>query len=445
MLPSGVKNYLYPTDLADTANLINTPGSSDINRNLGQYAAPVPITRLRQDINSWRIAMNEIERVIIPFRFRMQQLYLDTRLNSQVAACMTRRKELTMLRDFKVCDEKGNESLELKSIFRNTTSSVAINEQATHWFDIFTSHALDSLAYGYSLISLGDLVNGGFPDLTILKRWLTSPDRFIFSAFPYSVDGKKFKEEPFLDWHIYIPTPSDHGISICGYGYLFEVAPYEIYLRNNMGYQADFNEVFNMPTIVGSTTKTKEEERDSFFEALKAAGSMKTILKDEATDTVEFIESKNVGTSFQSYEKFSERNEKNISKIILGHADAMESTPGKLGQSGNKKGVSPVDQALDAKQSTDGIFMQNVYNSMLLPRLRKMGFKIPLNYHIEFKNDSEIQEIKTNEVELNAKYAAMALSYFQAGYRVDPGYLTEQTGINITEIPVQAATEVKPL
>jgi hypothetical protein len=123
----------------------------------------------------------------------------------------------------------------------------------------------------------------------------------------------------------------------------------------------------------------------------------------------------------------------------------MESTPGKLGQSGNKKGVSPIDQALDAKQSTDGIFMQNVYNSMLLPRLRKMGFKIPLNYHIEFKNDSEIQEIKTNEVELNAKYAAMALSYFQAGYRVDPGYLTEQTGINITEIPVQAATEVKPL
>jgi hypothetical protein len=441
-----VKNYLYPTDKKDTAELINKPGSKNPIRNVGQSSAPTPISRLKQDVLSWREATKEIERPVVPFRFKIQQLFLDTVLNSQVKACMDRRKDLTMMRDFKICNEKGVGSDDLKSIFRDSTLSIGLNEQSTHWNDALMSYCLDAPAYGYSLISLGDLINSGFPQLTVLKRWLISPDRFVYSAFPYSVDGVKFLESPYNDWHIYVPTPSNHGMSACGYGYLFEVAPYEILLRNNIGYNADFNEVFNMPLTVGSTTKTEGAERDAYEKSLSQAGSLRWLLKDEGQDTVEFIESHNVGSSYQSYESLSTRMEKNISKIILGHADAMDSIPGKLGGAqGGKKGVSPVDQAMAAKQSIDGIMLQNIYNSMVIPRLRKLGFKIPLNYHFEFLNDTEEQENKDKEVDLNTKYADMTLKYFQAGKQIDQKWLTEQTTIPMTDIPVQAAVEPKPL
>ena len=440
-----VKNLLYPTTLKDTTELINRPGSKDPIKNVGQTVIPIPVTRLKQDIKSWRMAIEEIERAVIPFRVRMQYLYLDTVVTAQVKACMDRRKELTMLRDFKICDQKGIASDDLKAIFRNSSFGIGSNEQATHWFDTFLSYALDSLAYGYSLISLGDLENSGFPNITSQKRWLVSPDRFVFVTSPYMTAGTKFKEHPYQDWHVYVPTPSQHGISACGYGYLFEVAPSEIFLRNNIGYNADFNEVFNFPMVKGSTIKTEEQEREAFAKALSTAGAMRWMLIDNDKDTVDFIESKNVGSAHQSFTSFTDLMSKNISKIILGHEDAMASTPGKLGPASTKKGITPVDQAMAGKQTVDGIMCQNVINSMLFPRLRKMGFKIPLNYHYEFMNDSEEQDQKNNEIDLISKYADASLKFFQAGKIMDSKYITDQTNVPLTDVPVQAAPEPKPL
>jgi hypothetical protein len=122
--------------------------------------------------------------------------------------------------------------------------------------------------------------------------------------------------------------------------------------------------------------------------------------------------------------------EQTISKIILGHADVLDSVPGKLGsQEGDD---NPVTRALEDIQTNDGILVQNVVNNKLLPRMRKHGFKIPLNYHFEFLNDQEKEKIRANEDKSNKAVADIALTMKNAGLRMDPKYFSERTNIPCT-------------
>jgi phage gp29-like protein len=425
------KNYMFPTTPGESSLMKPVPGSQNIRHNLANYITPIQFQRFRHDIKMWRDALVEAELAYYPQRVKLQRMYQDTVLNTQVRACLNRRKNLTLLRDFKICNSKGVESLDLKAIFRNNTDSSGAVQESYSWFNNLMGYIIDSIFFGYSLISLGDLINDSFPQLTIIKRWNVSPDRNNVSAYVYSLSGKKYDDPEFSDWHIYVPTPSDLGVSSCGYGLLYPVAYTEILLRNNMGYNADFNEVFNLPMTIGKTTKTEESERSEFFNSLRNVGSLRTILLDEAQDSIELQESKNVGTAYQSFENFDQRLEKKISKIILGHADALESIPGKLG---SQQGDSPVDKALAEVQSVDGILVENVVNKMLIPRMRKLGFNIPIEYHYELKNDTEIQEIRLMEDESNDKVAGIAQKMFQSGLKMDAPYFTERTGIPCTEV-----------
>jgi len=155
---------------------------------------------------------------------------------------------------------------------------------------------------------------------------------------------------------------------------------------------------------------------------------------DENTDRIEFQESKNIGTSYMSYADFQKRMEQIISKIILGHAAALDSVPGKLGSESGKD--NPVTQALNDIKTHDGILVQNITNTKLIPRMRKLGFDIPLDHHFEYLNDEEKQSIRKEEDKSNAITAGIAYQMSQAGLQIDPEYFTERTGIPATLKPV---------
>lgn len=391
------------------------------------YISPVQFERIKQDIQTWREAIQEAENAWTPHRVRMQRIYQDTILNEHIEACWSRRKDLTLLRDFKICDAKGNENLDLKKIFDKT------------WFYQFLSLTMDALAYGYNLISLGDLINDEYPNLSFIRRQNISPDRLVVNTYVYSLSGQRFDAEPFSDWHIYVKTPSENGVSPCGWGFLYKVAKTEIYLRNNIGQNADFNEMWPQPIRVGSTTK-QGAERDMYEAMLRNMGSSAYILKDIGQDELELVESKNSGSAYQTYDNFEKRLEQKISKVILGHADAIDSVPGKLG--GGSGEESPASEALKDKQTSDAKFIIPVINEQLIPRMRKHGFLIPEGFHFEFVNDDEKEEFRRREDDSNKKTADLFKTIVDAGGEPDWKYFTERTGINVTkkENPVPQPT-----
>jgi post-segregation antitoxin (ccd killing protein) len=427
---SNIKNYVFPTPqnpLSDQPG--EWKGVKDTDKNLRNYITKVQLQRLRHDVQLWREAVVEAEQAWYPHRVRIQRMYLDTILNGHVSACMQRRKNLTLLKDYKLCNEDGVEDENYTKLLKKS------------WFHLYCNYVLDAQFYGYSLISLGDLVNDDFPDITTIRRFNISPDRLNVTSYVYSLSGAQFMDEPWRKWHVWQPTPTDIGISLVGYGLLYKVAMYEIICRNLLGFNTDAAELYGMPVRVGKTTKTDEDERNNLFTAMLQMGSSGAILMDEM-DTLDLVESKGNGQGFKIYPDLEARCEKKISKIILGHADAIDSTPGKLGaDQGEHSGVA---LALNDCQTVDGRMLENNINGELLPRLREMGMNIPDTLHFEIKNDREREEARRSEDENNAVTATIAYTMKQAGLQMDAAYFNERTGIPTTVSPDPAPTSGFP-
>jgi phage gp29-like protein len=397
----------------------NSVDPSVMKKDLRNVIAPVILQRVRQDVQTWRDAVVEAENAFFPHRVKAQRLFIDTINNGHVYACMERRKDLTMLRKWEFVDKDGKIDQYTTDLF---TESIKGQNQNKEWFNKFISISLDALFYGYSLITLGDIINGEFPNLDIIKRWNVSPDRNNVTNFTYSISGELFLEEPYKDWHVWVTTYNEIGSSKVGFGLLYKVALYEIFLRNTLGFNGDFVELFAQPFRVGKTTKTMESERAELAQSLQQMGSAGWALIDPEDD-ITFLETALGGTGFQGYDNFDQRLEKKISKLILGHADAIDSVPGKLGS--GQGGKTQTDKALEDKQTKDGSFICNVVNGKLFENMRALGFAIPPETRAVLKNDAEIME-------LNSTIIDQAVKMHSAGLQMDSKYFTKLTGIPVS-------------
>ena len=123
----------------------------------------------------------------------------------------------------------------------------------------------------------------------------------------------------------------------------------------------------------------------------------------------------------------------------MGHSDAANSTPGKIG--GDQGGEeSPAQIAMKDKQIKDGRFIEQIINGQLLPKLRKIGYKLPENITFKYLNDGEEEEIRAKEDASNKVTAEIAQTLKNAGMKMDPAYFTKRTGIPVSEIE-----EVEPV
>jgi len=408
-----VKNYVFPTPDNGRGSLPRKTGGA-ADRNLRNYITPVQLQRLRHDVQMWRDAIKEAENAWYPHRVKMQRMFIDTILSGHTLACVKRRKQLTLLREWSIVDSEGEPLEDITKTLKK------------QWFASFIEYALEARFFGYSLIALNDLEDDQFKGLQIVRRFNVSPDRLNVPSIVYQVTGANFMEPPYADWHVWIPTASDVGVSEVGYGLLYNVAVYEIIARNVLGFNADAAELFGMPVRVGTTSKTEESERGDFEAALANMGSAGYILKD-ALDEVELMESSTSGQGYKIFESLEKRCEQKVSKIILGHADAIDSTPGKLGSANDEE--SPVQKALRDTQAEDGTFLENVVNGILMPKLIAHGFNIPQGAKFAFDNNAEKEKKRVAEDKNNKATADIAYTMKQAGLAMSPEYFEERTGI----------------
>lgn len=401
-------------------------------RDLNQQIAKVQLARVRQDVLSWRNAINEAEQAWFPHRVKMQQIFVDTVLNGHVTACIERRYDLTLQKDFAIADKKGKVDEYWTEIFKG------------QWFYDMLKYVIDAQFYGYSLINWTGIDADKPTGLQLIRRWNISPDRNEMSNYIYMNTGINFLENPEVEpWTLWVPTPSDHGVTPCGMGLLYKAAIYEIFCRNVLGYNGDFVELYSQPVRVGRTSQVEGPGRDAFEAAIRDMGSAAYAIIDPQ-DEIEFIESQSAGTGWKGYESLEARCEKKISKIFFGHADAIDSTTGKLG-GGQGGEESPVSQAIETTQSKQNRFVTYVVNDILLPKFRAHGMNVPDGFGLFFLNDEEKMEQRAREDENNMKTINVVKTLHEIGIPVKPGYITERTGIEIDEVAAvsQEAEELK--
>jgi hypothetical protein len=431
-----IKNFLpiigTPSKAA-TYGIRDGGGSKNKNRNLGNIIFPSSLERTRQDLADWKDAIVEMEAAWLPYRVKVQKLYETVVLNEHLSACMERRKDLTLLREFQIENANGERDKTWTEYFQK------------NWFSKnMLNYILDAQAYGYNLISIGD-INDSIPvNPTIIQRRFISPDRHMVSPFEYNPSGVDFRESQFAKWHIWIPTLSSNGISSCGYGNLYNVAKTEIYLRNNVAFNMSFIQMFAQPYRMLKTAKTEGAERDEAEKAMQAMGDAGYIILD-MMDELEFLNDGAAGNGYKSYNDFEHRLESKISKFWLGHADAIDSVPGKLGsntlpvaggKTDNTSANTPVAKALRDKQSKDGGFVEPIVNESVIPKLQALGIGIPDGCRFKFLNDAEEREVQELEAHKNQLLATLALTMAQGGLKMSAEYFRKITGVDCSEVEI---------
>jgi len=411
----------------------NGGGSDNPARNLNNNIFPASFELVKGDLQSWADAKKQAEVAGWPFRVDLQKMYEKTVLNPHVAACIQRRKELTLLRDFQIVDAGGAPDKHWTEFFK---------------LDWYVNHALhyilDADYHGFSLSSIGEIKDGVPGLLTNVKRWNISPDRKHVSIFEKSPAGYSWEEAPYDQWHVWMPTPQLNGINNCGYGLLYVATALEILQRNNVQYNTDFIEMFAQPY---RWLKTNDLEGDEFEEKKKALanmghmGALITGLQDE----LEFLNDGSRGNGYKAYNDFDHRAKSDISKWFGGHADFIDSTPKAMGGTQNSgggditddaSGNTPVQKAIAAKRMIDGDNAANRTNELWIPKLRALGIDIPKGHKIKFLNDSEERAIAAQEADKNQKWGTLGLTLAQAGYRIDQKELESKLNLKLEKVDV---------
>lgn len=391
------------------------------------YYTKEVIGRTRQDVKTWRDALLSAEQVFFPNRAPMMRIFYDTINNGHVQAVMNKRRSLTLLKDWCIYLD-GEESEELTE---------SLNKK---WFKKAMKYGLDSVFYGYTLINITEIENSEPKDVKSVPRQYVDPEKRTILQMPNSPSGTEWEGSEIEPFVAFVDTENETGTTEVGFGLLYSVAYYEIFLRNLMGYNSDYIEKFGMPLVHGKTNKV-DEARDEFEDGLANMGSNAYIVTDMMGDEVNFIESlgSSTGNGYMSYDNMELRLQKYITKLVLGHADAMDSQSGKLGSQQGED--NPIHEALQVIEEIDNEFVETFMNDIFIPKLIALGVRIPEGAKLYFKNDKEeekSEQRKNNKRKLVSEYVEKMVS---AGYEFDENEISEIMDMTIIKGQVQEPTE----
>lgn len=397
-------------------------------------ASPVGVQRIKQDISKWRLAIQEAETPTNPQRYLMQQMYLDTVLNGHVTACIEKRYSNVLKKGIEVVNESGEQNESLTKLYNK------------RWLFDVLRFSLDARMYGYSLIQLGNMKNFEFDEVYTIRRSNINPEKEIVTKDFYSDNGISVYDTKYEKNLLWIKTQSEIGMVAnwgkCGNGLLYKVAPYEIWYKQAITLWNEYQQLFGMPIRIGKTNTRDEQMRSQMSDMLANMGAAAWGVFD-TDDNIELVDSGNMTGGNEVYSTMVERLEKTISKIILGHADAIDSVPGKLGSADGDK--SPAMLAMKDIEAFDCQFLEFELEKNIIPKLIGLGFPMPKGHQIKFVNSSEKMEARAKEDLNNKATADMVKVLFDSGLKVDHKWLSERTGIPLEEIPVPKTEPVKPI
>ncbi len=375
------------------------------------------LVRVKQDIKKWREAINQAEMVFTPYRVELQRLYLDTILNGQVKAAIHKRRAISMQREYCLCNEAGEKDEKATELLYSD------------WFQFIMMAVIDAQLFGYSMVQLGSIDGDKMSLPFLIPRERIIPETNVISQSSiYDNVGINIYDPKYFPWLIYVTTPSDTGTTKCGLGLLNEVAPYEIYNRHAMATWSQFTQIYGVPFRVGKTDTKEKRVRDNMAKMLDNIGNAGWAVIDPDS-SIEFVSGASNGQS-TLFMDLLDKSDKMISKLLLGHADALDSTQGKLGAE------TSVEEALEVVRESDAAFVESVMNHNVLPKLSALGLSIFKGRKFKFENSGEEQEAKEKEQDYITKVADNVLKLSQAGLSVDPKQVEEMTGLKITTKPV---------
>ena len=340
---------------------------------------PLQLYRITQNIAVWRDAVNQAESTSNPNRTELIRNYNDIVLDPHLTALMQSRKNKILSKEWNFYNEKGEEIEELDNIIQQP------------WFVKTLEYALDSLFYGYSLVQFGDIINDSFTSCELVPREYVSPEGGVVKSLPNSAynQGKPFNEYPYNQWCLFVGEKKELGL-------LAKASPLVIYKKFVTANWSEFAEMFGMPYRIGKTNINDTQAFANMKKAVQSVGSNASAVID-MEDVIEFVEASK-GDSYNVYDRFIERMNSELSKLIVGQTGTTDM--------GKNRGSDDVHQNVaDEYGKRDEWYLQAFINTKFIPFLQNLGFAIPKGAVCKVEEEDEFE---TKEL---AKFATDLLKY----------------------------------
>ena len=239
----------------------------------------------------------------------------------QVSTCKISRKSGVKKRKWKL--ETENSAASTVSTIEQVLKNLKIR-------DIITE-MLDAWGYGYQV---GEVVWKREGNLLIPDRITGKPQPWFhfgkdnelrIKTKAFDLRGEPVQDRKFLLSRYEASYANPYGeaqYSMCFWPVTFK--------RGGLKFWAKFLEKFGMPHAIGKLPRSASstERRDLLNSLSQMVQDACAVFPEDAT--VELL-THNVTGSSDAYEKFAQYHDAQISKVILGHSGAADSTPGRLG------------------------------------------------------------------------------------------------------------------
>lgn len=358
------------------------------------------LTRSRQDLSNLKNALMMAESKYHPNRSGLIEVYENIITDAHLSSIIQSRKHKVLSKEFKIVNTVD---------FKEDKTKTEIFE--SKWFYDFISYSLDSIFYGFSLIQLGNIIDGKF-DISIVDRRHVIPDKSMVVPYPSSLEGVNFNDPKIIDWIVPVGSRLDLGV-------LLKVADLVLFKKMCLSAFAQFTELFGVPIRVGKVSNT--QNKSDMVNMLKNMGSASWGVFDK-DDSIEVLQM--TGTNGDVFEQFLNYIDKSISKAIAGQTMTSDN--------GSSKSQAEVhENTFDQIIEADMKMIQFTINDLLIPKMIKHGFKLN-GYKFKF-DTSEFLSLK-DKFEMVDKLQ-------KNGLEVELDFIIDEFGIPVKNKTLQPPIE----
>lgn len=366
------------------------------------------------DLKQWQQAVENAWTTINPNRTDLADIYKAiSSYDSQAMSCIMQRKLLAAQGDIAFFNQDGTVNEQATLLIKSPSGST------TKWFKNFMSYSLDSIFYGFELVTI-NVVNKEIIIKKVPERNVIPNQHLILKDAVYAnTEGNTID---FSDGALDLITCK---ISYTGdlndLGILNGIAPY--FFSKALSSWKMHADKFGMLTRV---FKTSDENKSKLLGSYKAMQNhmRANFLVLGQDDDVKF--EGDTRTSITIYKELNDYCDSSIAKIILGQTGTTDEK--------SFSGSSTVHKdILDQIIKSDREFLESVVNDQLIPKLQIMGI-LPQNIYFGI----------SETVNLDLKEHALVIkSLSDAGFKADPDYIEKTFGIPLQDESVKQVEPTK--
>ena len=320
------------------------------------------LTRIKINIQRWLNARMYAESRINPNNTELIRVMRDVEIDAHLWALMQTLRLKVIANDFNIYTADGDIDEDSTAKFKKK------------WFRNLVKHTVDSEFYGFSLVQLGDIVNGCYVDSELVPReYVVQQIGGIKKSLGNAKDVIPFGSGVFANWLVPIGEKDNLGL-------LDKAAPLVIKKKEVISAWSEAAELFGMPIRIGKTSLQDEERRENMEDMLENMGEAAWAVIDD-DDDIELKET--AKTDFSNmYDQFIERVNSELSKLFLSQTGTTDEKT-HVGSAGVMENIlKDVVQSYITK-------VEDITNEIVIPKMQKQGI-LPLGVYMKADEEQKL-------------------------------------------------------